>query len=238
LAAVLLATAALVAWRLWPARQPAPADGAGHTLADLPHVASVEGAPAPRAERTVVHLRDWHLVPRGPFDKDVKPAADRDLSKDELDRLYAEHLDAVEKVQKQLDAILRRLGARHRGLPVYVEGLTDDGVTVFKLKATALSDVGAEQIPEARRSLAEVRGMNGPKAAELAKQYEELIARHRAESLELGAVLGPCAEELVEVRALDDAEALKAAQLRWLGGLARPKSATLTTPRPAAGSAA
>ena len=45
-----------------------------------------------------------------------------------------------------------------------------------------------------------------------------LIARHRAESLELGAVLGPCAEGLVEVRALDDAEALKAAEPRWLGG--------------------
>src|SRR5215468_9348034 len=36
--------------------------------------------------------------------------------------------------------------------------------------------------------------------------HEALIARHRAESLELGAVLGPCAEGLVEVRALDDPE--------------------------------
>src|SRR5262249_11979615 len=78
----------------------------------------------------------------------------RELNKGELDRLYAEHLDAVEAVQKQLDAILRQLAARRRGLPVYVEGLTDEGVNVFKLKATALSDVGAEQIPEARRSLA------------------------------------------------------------------------------------
>ena len=49
-----------------------------------------------------------------------------------------------------------------------------------------------------------------------------LIARHRAESLELGAVLGPCAEGLVEVRALYDAEALKAAEPRWLGGKLAP----------------
>src|SRR5262249_14158975 len=144
--------------------------------------------------------------------------AGRDLSKAELDRLYAEHLDAVEKVQTQLDAILRRLAARHKGLPVYVEGLTDDGVNVYRLKATALSDLGAEQIPEARRSLAEAKKLKGAEAADLARQYEALIARHRAESLELGAVLGPCAEGLVEVRALDDAEALKAAQPRWLGG--------------------
>jgi hypothetical protein len=188
------------------------------SLDDLPHLASVEGDLKGWPERVVVHLRDWHLVPRDAFDKDVKAAAGRDLSKDELDRLYAEHLDAVESVQKQLDAILRRLAASHRGLPVYVEGLTDDGVNVFKLKATALSDVGAEQIPEARRSLAEARKLKGQVAAELAKRCESLIARHRSESLELGAVLGPCAEGLVEVRALDDAEALKAAEPRWLGG--------------------
>ena len=112
----------------------------------------------------------------------------------------------------------RWLASGRRGLPVYVEGLTDDGVNVFKLKATALSDVGAEQIAEARRSLADARELKGPEAAELARQCEALIARHRLESLELGAVLGPCAEGLIEVRALDDAEALKAAQPRWLGG--------------------
>jgi hypothetical protein len=104
------------------------------------------------------------------------------------------------------------------GLPVYVEGLTDGGVNVFKLKATALSDVGAEQIPEARRSLAKAKKLKGPEAAELARQCEALIARHRVESLELGAVLGPCGEGLVEVRALEDAEALAAAEPRWLGG--------------------
>ena len=101
---------------------------------------------------------------------------------------------------------------------VDVEGLTDDGVNVFKLKATALSDVGAGEIAEARRSLAEAKRLKGSKAADLAKQCEALIARHRAESLELGAVLGPCAEDLVEVRALDDADALRAAAPRWLGG--------------------
>src|SRR5262249_55953541 len=81
-----------------------------------------------------------------------------------------------------------------------------------------LSDVGAEQIPEARKSLAEVKATKGKEAAELAKQYQALLARHRSELLELGAVLGPCAEGLVEVRALDDAEALKAAEPHWLGG--------------------
>jgi hypothetical protein len=147
LTVLLLAAVALFAWRLWsPRRQPAD-DDLTRLLDDLPHLASVEGDAEGRPERVVVHLRDWHLVPRDAFDKDVKAAAGRDLSKAELDRLYAEHLDAVESVQKQLDAILRRLAARHRGLPVYLEGLTDEGVNVFKLKATALSDVGAEQIP-------------------------------------------------------------------------------------------
>jgi len=220
LGAALLGIAALLAWRLWPTRQPGPAgvEFRPAPLSGLSGVALVEGEQAPQGGRTVLHLRDWHLVPRDLFDKDARAQAGRELKKDELDRLYAEHLDAVEKVQTQLDAVLRELAARKLGLPVYVEGLTDDGVNVFRLKATALSDVGAEQIPEARRSLAEAKKLKGPQAADLAKQCEALIARHRAESLELGAVLGPCAEGLVEVRALDDAEALKAAEPRWLGG--------------------
>src|SRR5262249_6366752 len=59
---------------------------------------------------------------------------------------------------------------------------------------------------------------SGAVAQALAKGYEALIARHRIDSLELGAALGPCAEDRVEVRALEDAEALEAAQPRWLGG--------------------
>ena len=170
LSVLLLAFAALFARRLWSPRQHPPADDDLARLLDgLPHVASVEGDAKGRPERVVVHLRDWHLVPRDAFDKDVKAAASRDLSKAELDRLFAEHLDGVESVQKQLGAVLRQLAARRRGLPVYVEGLTGDGVEVFELKATALSDVGAEQIPEARRSLAEVKKLKGPQAADLAR---------------------------------------------------------------------
>src|SRR5262249_17487603 len=150
-----------------------------------------EGEPNPRAERTVVHLRDWHLVPRDHFAGDVKATAGRDLSEAEIDRLYAEHLDAVESVQEQLDAVLRELAARHPDLPVYVEGLTDDGVNAFELKATTLAEVGNEQVAQARRSLAEAKKMKGKEAADLARQYEALIARHRHETLELGAAVGP-----------------------------------------------
>jgi hypothetical protein len=134
LAVVLLAVAALLGWRFWPSSR---VEEGGSPLDDLPHVASLEGDAGGRPERVVVHLRDWHLVPRDAFDKDVKAAVGRDLSKEELDRLYAEHLDAVESVQKQLDAVIRQLAARRHELPVYVEGLTDDGVNVYRLKATA-----------------------------------------------------------------------------------------------------
>jgi len=48
--------------------------------------------------------------------------------------------------------------------------------------------------------------------------WKALIAKHRVEWLELGGVAAPLVEGLVEVRALDDAEALKAAEPRWLGG--------------------
>ena len=64
--------------------------------------------------------------------------------------------------------------------------------------------------------------MKGKEAADLARQCEELIAKHRQETLELGAAAGPCAEGLVEARALEDADALKKAEPRWLGGEFRP----------------
>jgi hypothetical protein len=74
--------------------------------------------------------------------------------------------------------------------------------------------VGKTQSADARESLAEVKGMKGEKAAALAKECEALIAKHRAEWLEMGAIAGPLADGLVKVRALDDAEALKAAEPR------------------------
>src|SRR4051812_37998624 len=103
LTTALLGVAALLAWR-FGAR---PAADGGSPLDDLPHVAVVEGDAEGRPERLVIHLRDWHLVPHDPFEKDVAAQARRELSREELDRLYAEHLDEVEAVQKQLEAILR-----------------------------------------------------------------------------------------------------------------------------------
>jgi len=199
LAAALLGAALLFALRHRPARRPAAEYPL--SLYGLPGVASVEGEPAPDSGRTVLHLRDWHLAPHDLFVKDVKAQAGRELTADEVDRAYADLLDAVEAIHMEIEAVLRDLCRRYGRLPVYFEGLTDYGVNVFKLKATALSDVGAGQIPEARRSLAEARKLKGPEAAELAKQCEAPIARHRVESLELGAVLGPCADGLIEVRA-------------------------------------
>src|SRR5262245_36484341 len=107
LASIAVAVASVAAW--WWLRESPPDD---RTLGGLPHVASIEGAPAPRADRTVIHLRDWHLVPRELFDRDVESEGGRDLSKDELDRLYGEHLDTVEAVQKQIEDIIRELAAR------------------------------------------------------------------------------------------------------------------------------
>src|SRR5262249_6519060 len=122
-----------------------------------------------------------------------------DLSKAEVDRLYAEHLGAVESVQTQLDAILRRLAAGRQSLPGYVEGLTDDGGNVFTLEATALSDVGAEPIPEARRSLAEAKklGAGGRGPGEAVRGADRAPPRRvagtgcRARAVRRGAGRGP-----------------------------------------------
>lgn len=208
----LLAIAALLAWRHWP--RPKPADN-DPLLAGLPQVASIEGD-AKGDGSLVVHLLDRHLMPRDLFERDARAAAAGDVSKQELDSLYAAHVAGVEAAQQQQEAVLRELAARIGVVvPVYVEGLTDARmVNNFRVRATQQFDAGAGQLAEARRTLEGLKKQTGPGAAEIAKQYEALLL----ERLALGAAVGPCVEELVEIRALEDAEALQKASPRWLGG--------------------
>ena len=106
---VLLAAAAFGVWAWYspPARPQIPLHG---WLAAQPEVAEVEHVTVgPEPRPVVVHVRDWHLLPRELFAADVRSASKRALTDAEVEQLYREHLDAVERVQCEHGPLLGRL---------------------------------------------------------------------------------------------------------------------------------
>src|SRR5262245_66447880 len=85
-------------------------------LRQLPGVAHVELAVAvARPSQRIIHLRDWHYVPRDLSALDLRQAHGRELTEAEIDALHEELLLQVELVQLEQAALLRCL-ARHHGL--------------------------------------------------------------------------------------------------------------------------
>ncbi len=92
-------------------------------LRQLPAVVEVE-APPPfkKATHRLVHLRDWHFVPRDLYALDMTAAYKRPLSEREIDLLHEELLLEVDLVQIEQMAVLRCL-IKHHGLKrVVAEG--------------------------------------------------------------------------------------------------------------------
>ncbi len=77
-------------------------------LRQLPGVVQVEVAVTVKEPTSrIIHLRDWHFIPRELFALDMKEVHGRDLADKEIDRLYQEFLLEVELVQiEQLATLL------------------------------------------------------------------------------------------------------------------------------------
>jgi hypothetical protein len=102
-------------------------------LRGLPFVVKVEATGPATPTRRIVHIRDWHLVPRDQFALDLR-SRQPSLSDAAIDREYERHVAEVEAVQLEQEAVLRCL-AQHHGLGrVRVEGLTreemEEGITL------------------------------------------------------------------------------------------------------------
>lgn len=208
--ALLAVAASLLAWRLTDlGRRPAI------DLTDLPHAPELEGA-AGRGP-VALHLRSWHFVGRELHDQDIRGAAGLELTDGELAAYYEEHLDDVEKVQGQIEDCLRELAWRHYQVPVYVEGVTAENLALYRERADQLYKDGFA-VAGVRGSRDRALRIGGEVGRELAAQFEEQITRHRAGCLELGAAMRLCAQLLIEVRPLDDADAIEAVAPRVEGG--------------------
>jgi len=196
-------------------------------LACLPGVTEVEQVvKCDKPTRRLIHLGDWHLVPRDLYALDLATSAGRPLAEAEVAQLHAEHLLEVAAVQAEQLVVLRCL-IRHHGLKkVYCEGLTPAGLANYRDIIRALKAMEADEIPAARKQLAEVRellaGMKARgqedterhlAAVGIESQLVKMLGDHRDRLLEFGAAGRLLvAGELEEVLPLDDDDALESSR--------------------------
>ncbi len=190
-------------------------------LRQLPGVVHVEVAvAAAKPTCRIVHLRDWHYVPKDLYALDMKQAHGRELADDEIDRLHQELLLEVEVVQLEQMALLRCL-IKHHGLKrVFSEGFSLGELEAYREKIAVLKSMDKEQIPHVRKQLEEVRtllegatGEKKEKAEAIESQLVTMLDEHKHRLLEMGAagrllISG----ELEDVLPLEDAVALEKAK--------------------------
>ena len=103
-------------------------------LAGLPGVEKVEVLVASdRPTHRIIHIADWHFVPRAAFAADLRDQAEDPISDAEIDTLYAEHLDEVRRVQSTQRRLLTELIAFHGLCEVFCEGLTDSDMPIYQV---------------------------------------------------------------------------------------------------------
>ena len=165
---------------------------AAELLRQLPGVVEVEATtPSKPATHRLIHLRDWHFVPKDLYALDMATAYKRPLTQQEIDLLHEELLLEVELVQIEQMAVLRCLIEHHGLRRVVAEGFSDGEVKLYKEKVAAHGAVEKEQIPALRKQLAEIRTLladmkEGEERYGTAKKIEEeilgLLDQHRIAS--------------------------------------------------------
>lgn len=186
-------------------------------LRSLPGVVQVEVCV--RAEKPtyrIIHLRDWHFVPKELFVVDMADAHRRQLSEDEIDILHEQHLLEVELVQLEQMAVLRCL-IRHHGLQrVFCEGFSPRELDAYREKIAVLRAMEQEQVPRIREQLENVRKLlagSSPVTTEAKAIEAELLVmleQHKHRLLEMGATGRLLiAGELDDVLPLEDGATLE-----------------------------
>ena len=146
-------------------------------LRQLPGVAEVEVRRSDRpARHRIVHLRDWHFLPKDLFAADIRDQGDRPVRQAEVDRLYSAFLSEVEAVQAEQRALLRCLVEHHGLSTVFQEGLTQGDMPVYRAKLRVLRKLEGEMSglrgdqAEIVRTLSEMKGAGQGSTAD----YREL----------------------------------------------------------------
>lgn len=190
-------------------------------LRGLPGVVQVDASV--RVEKPtsrIIHLLDWHFVPKELFIIDMNHAHGRSLSPDEIAVLYEQHLLEVELVQLEHIAVLRCLLKHHRLKTVFAEGFSRGELNEYRDRIAVLREMEKDQIPTIRNQLKDVRklaegatGEKKDKAKAIEDDLLKLLNEHHDRLLEMGAsgrLL--IAGELDNVLPLEDAAALAQAK--------------------------
>lgn len=153
---------------------------------DSSHADSVQEV-LPGTETRIIHIRDGHHITKENF------AIDTELKDRELDEAHAEHLQAVDRVQKSQLKILA--GVKE----VFGEGLTDENYPIFQAEIRTLRPF--------HRELASFDPADG-------EDTKQIFEEHRLTLLRLGAAgqlmldekltVLPCEGEVYENRPIKD----------------------------------
>src|SRR5262245_23307119 len=161
----------------------------------------------PKTARRIIHLRDWHFVPRDLFAIEARQSAGTPLSDSEVDALHRELELQAELVQNEQEAALRCL-VKHHGLKrVLAEGLTPQGTANYRDVIGALRETD-ERLAALARDHAPLNG----KSPEVDRQIAELLRDHRRDLVPFGVAGRLAVKREVEVLPLDDGELLERAK--------------------------
>jgi hypothetical protein len=194
-------------------------------LQQLPGVVRVDFQAATTKSRSrIIHLRDWHVVPRNLYAFDLRNAVSKSLSEEEIDLLHQELLLEVEAVQLEHEALLRCLAKQHGLRRVFCEGITKQELAIYQKKIAALRGMHGAKVPELGRQLDEVRGLKAAminagrdntagyqRMAAIERDIVSLMERYRLDLLELSAADRLLiTDDIEEILPLDDREVLDA----------------------------
>jgi hypothetical protein len=88
----------------------------------------------------IIHVLNWHFVPKESFAVDLRDQSDKPISDDEIDRHYEEFLNTVEKVQREQIKLLRELIKKHKLKHIYLEGFSKEELPAFQKRIEVLRD--------------------------------------------------------------------------------------------------
>lgn len=198
----------------YPGRIDDLAVDAAAILRQLPGVNQVEVlVSVSKPQARIIHVRDWHTVPRELYAIDMRTAASHSLSDADIDELHNELLLQAELVQLEQMAALRCLIARHGLGSIHAEGLTEKGLSNYREMLGALRDIDQE-VPKLRVKFHELLSLSkNTETDRLEQEVSGLIEQQRRRLLDLGApgrlrLFG----EITEVLPLDDEELLDQAR--------------------------
>jgi hypothetical protein len=196
--------------------QPLPGEPIATTLRQTPGVVRVEElVSSQHPTHRIIHIRDWHYIPRDLFTIDVQDANGGKLTEEEVSRLYQQYLEEVEALQVEQMDFLRHLASRYGIRQVLKEAVTQANHEPYKVQVEGLREMESTEIPKLRKQLAEVEalakgvGDNSEELPGIEANIRHLLGEHQARLLEVGAAGRLLmAGEIDAVLPLDDEELL------------------------------